>query len=94
MHRGARPVPKLEHLLHGLLGLAIFGLAGTAFTAQLGKMFIALGAFFALGLLAEFVYHRDIPAEEHSLHATEHMLLFGFVVLAVVMSSVEGPWTV
>lgn len=92
LHMTARKVPKLEHVLHGLLALAIFAIAGTAFTAQMDKMLIALGVFFVLGLADELVYHRDIPIEEHSVHAKEHLLLFMFVVLAFAVDRFGASW--
>lgn len=43
------------------------------------------GGLFALaGAADEYGYHRDIPAEEHALHAKEHLALLLFVLGAWV----------
>lgn len=84
LHLNARPVPVLESVLHAVLALAILGMASGAFRDDMLHLAIAGAVFTIAGVLDEFVYHHDIPIEEHSVHAKQHLTLMLFVVTAVL----------
>lgn len=81
-HFKGRKVPKLEHLLHLLIFVALLGLVPAAFRGDLLRLRIFGGAFVVLGGCDELVYHHDLPPEEVDWHAKEHFFLLCFVVLA------------
>ncbi len=90
LHMRERPVPLFEHILHAGLFLTLIVLVGGAFLASMRQMFYGLVGFLALGVWDELVYHHDIPVEEHSIHAKQHLLLFAFVALAFGLSYFGG----
>lgn len=83
MHTSARKVPALENLLHLILGIALAGMLATAMSGSVGRFLIFLATMVGFGALDEFAFHREIPAEEHSIHAKEHFLLLVFVSIAL-----------
>jgi hypothetical protein len=85
LHLAARRVSVSEHALHVVLGLSLFAVTGPAFLGRIHRMTIALAVFFVFGCIDEFAFHRDIPGEESSVHAKEHLLLFLFVFAAFAL---------
>ena len=85
LHLRARKVSQAEHLLHLVLGVAIFGLVAAVYQGNLARMVPALGLFAAGGLLDEFVFHRGLPEPESDVHAKQHLSLFLFVALGLVL---------
>ena len=84
LHFRAREVPKLESVLHVLLGFALFFVIGSAFMGRIGRMLVGLAVFSVVGAIDELGYHRAsaIPAEEHDVHAKQHLALLVFVCVA------------
>ena len=81
-HLRGRKVPVVENLLHLGLGVALTLLFAGAFAARVPRMFLGLAGVALLGALDELVYHRQIPVDEHDLHAKEHFTLLVFVAAA------------
>ncbi len=84
LHFRARSVPKLENVIHLLLGFVLFFLIGSAFMGRIGRMLVGLAIFSVIGAIDELGYHRAsaIPTEEHDVHAKQHFALFVFVCVA------------
>ncbi len=85
-HLRGRQVPLVENLLHLGLGVALALLFISAFRADMPRLFVGLGGVGVLGALDELVYHRNIPADEHDLHAKEHFTLLVFVGAAFALA--------
>lgn len=83
MHMSGRQVPKVENFLHLVLGIALAGMLATAISGSIGRFLVFLAMMVGFGAVDEFVFHRDIPAEEHMTHAKEHFLLLVFVGLTL-----------
>ena len=81
-HLRGRKVPLVENLLHLLLGAALALTFSGAFSGRVTRLLFGLGGVAVGGALDEFVYHRQIPVEEHDLHAKEHFTLLVFVSVA------------
>jgi hypothetical protein len=81
-HTKLRKVSTIENLLHLLIGAVL--LAGVVFTYRrdFSTVIPIMGLFVICGCIDEFVFHREIPAEEHSIHAKEHLALFAFFWVA------------
>lgn len=88
-HFRGRKVCRTEHLLHAAIGVAL----ATMFShALLGNHPVVLGAlvlFVVVGGVDEYIFHRDIPAEESDLHAKEHLALLAFVVVSLTTDWLE-----
>ena len=78
-HLRGRKVPPVENLLHLGLGIALALMFAGAFAARVPRMLMGLAGVALLGALDELVYHRQIPVDEHDLHAKEHFTLLVFV---------------
>ena len=82
-HFRGRKVTRPEHLLHAIVGLALAIMFAHALK---GHHLVVLGAlllFVIAGGVDEYIYHRDIPAEESDLHAKEHLALLIFIVISL-----------
>ena len=88
LHFRARKVPKLENVLHLLIGMVLFFVIGSAFMGRMGRMLAGLAIFSIVGAMDELGYHRAnaIPTEEHDVHAKQHFALFVFVCVAFSLS--------
>ena len=82
-HLRGRKVSVTEHILHAAIGLVLLIL----FThALMGHHLVVLGSlvlFAVAGGIDEYIFHRDIPAEESDLHAKEHLALLIFIVISL-----------
>ena len=82
-HFRGRKVSRTEHILHAAIGLVL----AIMFThALMAHHLIVLGAlllFIVAGGVDEYIFHRDIPAEESDLHAKEHLALLIFLVASL-----------
>jgi hypothetical protein len=88
-HFRGRKVSRTEHWLHAGVGLALVIMFSHALMGHHAIMLGALLLFVLVGALDEYIYHRDIPAEESDLHAKEHLALLIFVVMALVTDWLE-----
>ena len=82
-HLRGRKVSLTEHVLHGAIGLVLAILFAHALMAHHVIVLGALIMFAAAGSIDEYIFHRDIPAEESDLHAKEHMSLLIFIVVSL-----------
>ncbi len=60
--------------------------------ALLAHHFVVVGAlviFAIAGGVDEYIFHRDIPAEESDLHAKEHLALLIFIVVSLATDWLE-----
>jgi len=90
MHFQLRKVSPAEHILHAGLGLALAAVISMAFQARFDAMITWLALFCLAGCIDEYGFHRDIPAEEHDVHAKEHFALLFFVAMALVLPLLGG----
>jgi hypothetical protein len=95
-HFHGRKVSLTEHLLHAAIGLVL----AIMFThALMAHHFVVVGAlviFAGAGAVDEYIFHRDIPAEESDLHAKEHLALLIFIVVSLATDWLEKShwsWT-
>jgi hypothetical protein len=88
-HFRGRRVSVTEHILHIAIGLVL----AIMFThALMAHHLIVLGAlvlFVIVGGADEYIFHRDIPAEESDLHAKEHLALLIFIVVSLATDWLE-----
>jgi|KBSSwiStaDraftv2_1062776.scaffolds.fasta_scaffold1622305_2 hypothetical protein len=88
-HFRGRKVSVTEHILHIAIGLVL----AIMFThALMAHHLIVLGAlvlFVIVGGADEYIFHRDIPAEESDLHAKEHLALLIFIVVSLATDWLE-----
>jgi hypothetical protein len=82
-HFRGRKVSRTEHILHAAIGLVLAIMFTHAFLAHHVIMLCALLLFVVAGSVDEYIFHRDIPAEESDLHAKEHLALLIFVVASL-----------
>jgi hypothetical protein len=82
-HFRGRKVSRPEHLLHAVVGLALAIMFAHALKAHHLVVLGALLLFVGAGGVDEYIYHRDIPAEESDLHAKEHLALLIFIVISL-----------
>lgn len=88
-HFRGRKVTLTEHILHGGIGMAQAIILVQALRGNLLMMFIGLGLLSVAGAVDEYIFHRDLPAEESDLHAKQHFALFIFVVVAIATTYLE-----
>ena len=86
-HAAHRPTPLPERLLHLAMGITLLTLVTHAYQANRGIVLLALTLFMVIRALDEYVYHRDLAAEESSLHAKTHM---GFMIF--IFSMLSADW--
>lgn len=82
-HFRGRKVSRPEHLLHAVVGLSLAIMFTHALQSHHGVVLGALLLFVIAGGVDEYVYHREIPAEESDLHAKEHLALLIFIVVSL-----------
>ena len=82
-HFRGRKVSLTEHILHAAIGLVLAIMFAHALMAHHLIMLAALVIFVVAGSVDEYIFHRDIPAEESDLHAKEHLALLIFVVMSL-----------
>lgn len=81
LHLTARKVPLAENVLHLALGILLAAGISRAFLFRGREAAFAILLFAFAGALDEFVFHRNLPAEEHDVHAKEHFALFIFLAV-------------
>ncbi len=82
-HFRGRKVSRTEHILHAAIGLVLAIMFTHALLAHHVIMLCALLLFVVAGSVDEYIFHRDIPAEESDLHAKEHLALLIFVAVSL-----------
>ena len=82
-HFRGRKVSLTEHLLHGIIGMVLLILFAQAIMGHHLVVLCALVLFVVAGSIDEYIFHRDIPAQESDLHAKEHLALFIFIVISL-----------
>ena len=85
LHFRARKVSIGEHILHLGLGLSLAATISMAFQGRLDAMVLWLAVFCIAGSADEFGYHRDIPEQEHDVHAKEHFALLLFIAVTLLL---------
>ena len=82
-HFRGRKVSLAEHILHGAIAILLLILFTHALMAHHLVVLGALVLFAIAGGVDEYIFHRDIPAEESDLHAKEHLALLIFIVISL-----------
>ena len=94
-HFRGRKVSLAEHILHLAIGLVLAMMFTHALMAHHLIMLGALLIFVLAGGVDEYIFHRDIPAEESDLHAKEHLALLIFVVISLATDWLQrNDWIV
>jgi len=88
-HFRGRKVSRTEHLLHAAIGLVLAIMFAHALMAHHFVVVGALVIFAIAGSVDEYIFHRDIPAEESDLHAKEHLALLIFIVVSLATDWLE-----
>ena len=95
-HFRGRKVSLTEHLLHAAIGLVLAIMFTHALMAHHLIVVGALVLFAIAGAVDEYIFHRDIPAEESDLHEKEHLALLIFIVISLAPDWLEKShwnWT-
>lgn len=89
LHFRVRIVTLVEHFLHLILGVLLYGFIKGCFLGLFAdkKMAVISLLLIAGGSLDEFYFHRNIPLIEVEAHAKEHWSLFFFFVFSVILKS-------
>jgi len=82
-HFRGRKVSRTEHILHAAIGIALVIMFSHALMAHHLIVLGALLLFVIVGGVDEYIFHRDIPAQESDLHAKEHLALLIFLVVSL-----------
>ena len=82
-HFRGRKVSLTEHILHAAIGVVLLILFTHALMAHHLVVLGALVLFVVAGGIDEYIFHRNIPAEESDLHAKEHLALLIFIVMSL-----------
>ena len=94
-HFKGRKVSKSEHLLHAAIGVSQVIMLSHSLLGHYSVVLGALLLFAVGGMIDDYIYHRDLPAEESDLHAKEHMALLVFVIVAFASDWLErNHWDV
>lgn len=94
-HFRGRKVTFAEHMLHLAIGIVLIAAIGNAYAGRQAILILGLVIFSVAGSIDEYIYHRDIPAEESDLHAKEHLGLLLFVVMSLATDWLEkNNWQV
>jgi hypothetical protein len=94
-HFRGRKVSLTEHLLHAAIGLVLVVLFSHAVMAHHLAVLGALVIFVVAGGADEYIFHRNIPAEESDLHAKEHLALLIFIVISLATDWLEqNHWNI
>ena len=88
-HFRGRKVSLTEHLLHAAIGIVLAIMFTHALMAHHLVVVGALVLFAVAGGVDEYIFHRDIPAEESDLHAKEHLALLIFIVVSLATDWLE-----
>jgi hypothetical protein len=88
-HFRGRKVSLTEHLLHAAIGVVLAIMFTHALMAHHLVVVGALVIFAVAGAIDEYIFHRDIPAEESDLHAKEHLALLIFIVVSLATDWLE-----
>ena len=94
-HLRLRKVTPAEHLLHLGIAVALLILCSGVFARDLDRVLVGACLFFIPAGVDELIFHREIPTQEHDVHAKEHFLLLVFVLVGAVVSAGERgmlPW--
>jgi hypothetical protein len=82
-HFRGRKVSVAEHILHAAIGVVLLVLFAHSLMGHHLVVLAALILFAVAGGVDEYIFHRDIPAEESDLHAKEHLALLIFIVISL-----------
>jgi uncharacterized membrane protein len=94
-HFRGRKVSLTEHLLHAVIALLLLILFTHAIMAHHLIVLCALVIFVIAGGIDEYIFHRDIPAEESDLHAKEHLALLSFIVISLATDWLQqNNWSI
>jgi hypothetical protein len=88
-HFRGRKVSVTEHILHAAIGLVLAIMFAHALKGNHWIVVDALVIFAGAGAVDEYIFHRDIPAEESDLHAKEHLALLIFIVVSLATDWLE-----
>ena len=88
-HFRGRKVSRTEHLLHAAIGITLAIMFSHALMAHHLIVLGALLLFVVAGGVDEYIFHREIPAEESDLHAKEHLALLSFIVVSLATDWLE-----
>ncbi len=90
-HFKGRKPPAVENLLHLGLGVAEgLLIVGALLPRSTWVWYGAVGTA-VLGAIDEYLFHRDIPAEEHALHAKSHLAIFLILVTTLAVPALGTP---
>jgi hypothetical protein len=89
LHMNARKVPKLEHVTHVGVVVALVVLISAVFMRDVERALLGAALFVPPAVADEMIFHRDIPAEEHDVHAKQHLMLFVFTIAAALVFANE-----
>lgn len=89
-HFRGRRVSPIEHILHLVIGIALFIAVSQAVVGNSGLMLAGLLFFVVAGGIDEYVWHRGIPEVESDLHAKEHLALLIFVVVTLAVNWLDS----
>ena len=94
-HFRGRKVSITEHLLHAVIAIILLILFTHAIVAHHVVVLCALVIFVIAGGIDEYIFHRNIPAEESDLHAKEHLALLSFIVISLATDWLQqNHWSI
>ena len=82
-HFTGRKVSLVEHIVHLIIGITLFGAIANAFAGRAIIFVTGIALFLIVGAIDEYIYHRGLPEHESDLHAKGHLALLIFVVVAL-----------
>ena len=88
-HLHGRKVSLTEHILHAAIGVVLAILFTHALKGNHWVVVASLVIFAVAGGVDEYIFHRDIPAEESNLHAKEHLALLIFIAVSLATDWLE-----
>ncbi|MFO1520164.1 MAG: hypothetical protein U1F57_10955 [bacterium] len=88
LHFRARKVSVWEHIVHLVLGIALAFFFRAALRSELFKNLWIIAVLAIAGSLDEFLFHRNLPAEETEMHAKEHWALFLFLAVSLFLQGI------
>lgn len=89
-HFSLRKVTKAEHFIHAVILLTVIALGVGVFRRDVPQAVLALALFVPPALVDELVFHRELPSEEHAVHAKTHLMLFVFVIVGALVAALES----
>jgi hypothetical protein len=90
LHLTVRKVSGAENLLHLALGVMLAAVLARAFQFRGAETAFAVLLFAVFGAADEFAFHRQLPSEEHDVHAKEHFALFVFIAVFGALVHLRG----